>query len=171
CANEMIYGALGSNIIRSSIDFWPDRPATHGEHLYTNAMFGMWFGEFLHPDWDMFQSAHAVGGFHAAGRAVSGSPIYVSDKPDAHNFDLLKKLVLPDGRVLRPLDIGRPTPDCLFHDPTKEDVLLKIYNHNAIGAVLGVFNAKHEGDAIKGHVSLADIPNMPDDLSLVYTYN
>ncbi|MDX2077868.1 MAG: Sip1-related alpha-galactosidase [bacterium] len=171
CANEMIYGALGSNIIRSSIDFWPDRPATHGEHLYTNAMFGMWFGEFLHPDWDMFQSAHPVGGFHAAGRAVSGSPIYVSDKPDAHNFDLLKKLVLADGRVLRPIDIGRPTPDCLFHDPTQEDVLLKIYNRNAIGAVLGVFNAKHEGDAIKGHVSLADIPNMPDDLSLVYTYS
>ncbi|HRF95834.1 MAG TPA: Sip1-related alpha-galactosidase, partial [Aggregatilineales bacterium] len=46
-----------------------------------------------------------------------------------------------------------------------------IYNHNAIGAVLGVFNAKHEGDAITGHVSLADIPNMPDDLSLVYTYS
>jgi raffinose synthase len=170
CANEMIYGALGSNIIRSSIDFWPDRPATHGEHLYTNAMFGVWFGEFLHPDWDMFQSAHAVGGFHAAGRAVSGSPIYVSDKPDAHNFDLLKKLVLPDGRVMRPIDIGRPTADCLFHDPTQEDVLLKIYNRNAIGAVLGVFNAKHEGDSITGQVSLGDIPNMADDLSLVYSH-
>jgi len=170
CANEMIYGALGSNIIRSSIDFWPQRPATHGEHLFTNAMFGMWFGEFLHPDWDMFQSAHPVGAFHAAGRAVSGSPIYVSDKPDAHDFSLLKKLVLPDGRVMRPLDIGRPTPDCLFHDPTQEDVLLKIYNHNMLGAVVGVFNAKHEGSNIAGALALADIPHLDDGLTLVYAH-
>jgi len=170
CANEMIYGALGSNIIRSSIDFWPQRPATHGEHLFTNAMFGMWFGEFLHPDWDMFQSAHPVGAFHAAGRAVSGSPIYVSDKPDAHDFVLLKKLVLSDGRVMRPVDIGRPTPDCLFHDPTQEDVLLKIYNHNALGAVVGVFNAKHEGNNIMGALALTNIPYLDDGLTLVYSH-
>ena len=27
----------------------------------TNAMVGMWFGQFVHPDWDMFQSGHAMG--------------------------------------------------------------------------------------------------------------
>ena len=41
----------------------------------------MWFGEFIQPDWDMFQSGHRMGALHAAGRAVSGGPVYVSDKP------------------------------------------------------------------------------------------
>ncbi|MCL4254339.1 MAG: hypothetical protein KJ043_11240, partial [Anaerolineae bacterium] len=104
--------------------------------------------QFLHPDWDMFQSGHPVGAFHAAGRAVSGSPIYVSDKPDAHDFNLLKKLVLPDGRVMRPIGIGTPTADCLFHDPTQEAILLKIENQNVVGKVIGIFNAHHEGDII-----------------------
>nr|MCU0480319.1 hypothetical protein [Anaerolineae bacterium] len=167
CANEMIYGALASNLIRSSIDFWPQRPATHGEHLYTNALFGMWFGEFLHPDWDMFQSGHPVGAFHAAGRAVSGSPIYVSDKPDAHDFNLLKKLVLPDGRVMRPIGIGKPTSDCLFHDPTQEAILLKIFNQNATGMVIGVFNAHHEGESISDTI----YPVHNADSQYVYVHN
>jgi raffinose synthase len=143
CANEMIYGAPTSNLTRTSTDFWPNLPETHGRHLYINAQVGTWFGEFIHPDWDMFQSAHPAGEFHAAGRAVSGSPIYVSDKPGQHNFPLLKKLVLGNGSILRAKRPGRPTLDCLLYDPTTEDVLLKIFNTNALGGVIGVFNARY----------------------------
>ena len=70
----------------------------------------------MQPDWDMFQSSHPMGSYHAAGRAVSGGPVYVSDTPDAHDFKLLRKLVLSDGSVLRADNVGRPTRDCLFAD-------------------------------------------------------
>jgi raffinose synthase len=143
CASEMLYSALNSNITRTSTDFWPNQPDTHGLHLYVNAQVSLWFGEFIHPDWDMFQSAHPMGAFHGAARAVGGCPVYVSDKPDAHDFDLLRKLVLPDGTILRALYPGRPTRDCLFHDPTREDVLLKIFNHNLEAGIVGVFNARY----------------------------
>jgi raffinose synthase len=143
CASEMLYSALNSNITRTSTDFWPNQPDTHGLHLYVNAQVSLWFGEFIHPDWDMFQSAHPMGAFHAAGRAVGGCPVYVSDKPGAHDFDLLRKLVLPDSTVLRALEPGRPTRDCLFHDPTREDVLLKIFNRNLEAGIIGVFNARY----------------------------
>ncbi len=113
---ETYYGSPLTTLIRTSTDFWPLRPETHGLHLYTNAQVGVWFGQFMQPDWDMFQSAHAMGSFHAAGRAVSGGPVYVSDKPDAHDFKLLKKLVLSDGSLLRADNVGRPTRDCLFAD-------------------------------------------------------
>jgi hypothetical protein len=43
-----------------------------------------------------------------------------SDKPGNHDFDLLKKLVLPDGTVLRAQLPGRPTRDCLFTDPARD---------------------------------------------------
>lgn len=45
-----------------------------------------------------------------------------SDKPGNHNFDLLKKLVLPDGTVLRAQLPGRPTRDCLFVDPARDGI-------------------------------------------------
>jgi raffinose synthase len=160
CANEMLYGALNSTLTRTSTDFWPKKPESHGLHLYVNAQVSSWFGEFIHPDWDMFQSGHEMGAYHAAGRAVSGGPVYVSDKPGIHDFDLLRKLVLPDGRVLRGTAPGRPARDCLFHDPTREDVLLKIWNVNPHGGVLGAFHARY-GDGvgnISGVVRPADIP-------------
>jgi raffinose synthase len=138
----------------------------------------MWFGEFIQPDWDMFQSAHEMGAFHAAGRAVSGGPVYVSDKPDEHNFDILRKLVLPDGSVLRACGVGRPTRDCLFHDVTKEDVLLKVFNVNAAGSgVIGVFNCRHGGakGEISGVVSPMDVDSPSFDqtaeLYAVYAHN
>lgn len=43
-----------------------------------------------------------------------------SDKPNQHDFELLKKLVLPDGSILRAKYPGRPTRDCLFDDPVMD---------------------------------------------------
>ena len=61
-------------------------------------------------------SLHEVGSLHAAARAVGGCPVYVSDKPGQHDIPLLRRLVLPDGSVLRGQLPGRPTRDCLFSD-------------------------------------------------------
>lgn len=160
CANEMLFSALNSNLTRTSTDFWPNKPESHGVHLYVNAQVSAFFGEFIYPDWDMFQSGHEMGAYHAAGRAVGGCPVYVSDKPDAHNFDLLRKLVLPDGTVPVADYPGRPTADCLFYDPTKEDVLLKIWNRQGAAGLVGVFHARYgEGvGPISGSVRPMDIP-------------
>ena len=165
CSSEVFYSALNSNLIRTSTDFWPDKPESHGLHLYINATVSLWFGEFLHPDWDMFQSGHKMGAYHAAGRAVSGSPVYVSDKPDAHDFTVLRKLMLADGTTLRAQHIGRPTRDSIFSDPTKEATLLKIFNLNLDAGVLGVFNARYESaekttEPISDMISPADIEGL-----------
>lgn len=172
CASEMFYSAPASTLTRTSTDFWPNDPASHGAHLYANAQVGAWFGEFVHPDWDMFQSGHPMGAFHAAGRAVSGGPVYVSDKPESHDFDLLRKLMLADGTVLRADLPGRPTPDCLFSDPTREDVLLKIWSRNQEAGIVGVFNARYDKDQalppISGTVSPADVPGLAGSRFAVY---
>ena len=53
--------------------------------------------------------------------------MYVSDKPGQHDFGILKQLVLSDGSVLRGLLPGRPTLDCLFLDPLRDNQsLLKV---------------------------------------------
>lgn len=162
CANEMLYAAASSTVTRTSTDFWPDRPHSHGEHLYTNAQVSVWFSQFVQPDWDMFQSGHAMGSYHAAGRAVSGGPVYVSDKPGKQDFALLRKLVLPDGSIARCIQAGMPSRDCLFRNPMHEEVLLKIFNKNPQGDVLGVFHALttpegQEPKSITGAVRIADV--------------
>ncbi|KAG4396229.1 hypothetical protein GLYMA_19G140700v4 [Glycine max] len=71
---------------------------------------------------------------------------YNNDKPGNHNFDLLKKLVLPDGSVLRAQLPGRPTRDSLFVDPARDGTsLLKIWNMNKCSGVAGVFNCQGAG--------------------------
>jgi len=175
-AQETMYGCRSTSLLRTSTDFWPNRPESHGLHLACNAQVSAWFAEFIHPDWDMFQSGHAMGAYHAAGRAVSGAPIYVSDKPGMHDAALLRKLVFSDGSVARCAGIGRPTVDCLYHDCTREGVLLKIFNRNAAGSgVVGVFNARYHAEDIArtplaGHVAPGDVHGLAGDDFALYAH-
>ncbi len=52
--------------------------------------------------------------------AIAGGPVHVSDRPGHHDFAILKRLVLPDGSVLRCQLPGRPTPDCLLSDVSRD---------------------------------------------------
>ncbi|KAK4398674.1 putative galactinol--sucrose galactosyltransferase 1 [Sesamum angolense] len=118
----------------------------HTIHIASVAYNTIFLGEFMQPDWDMFHSLHEMAEYHGAARAVGGCAIYVSDKPGQHDFNLLKKLVLPDGSILRAKLPGRPTRDCLFSDPARDGKdLLKIWNLNDHNGVVGVFNCQGAG--------------------------
>ncbi|XP_028088732.1 probable galactinol--sucrose galactosyltransferase 2 isoform X2 [Camellia sinensis] len=147
CHNtDGIYSAKQTAVVRASDDFYPRDPASHTIHISSVAYNSLFLGEFMQPDWDMFHSLHPAAEYHAAARSIGGCPIYVSDKPGNHNFELLKKLVLPDGSVLRAQLPGRPTRDCLFVDPARDGVsLLKIWNVNKCIGVVGVFNCQGAG--------------------------
>ncbi|KAH7545458.1 hypothetical protein FEM48_Zijuj01G0096000 [Ziziphus jujuba var. spinosa] len=141
-----LYSAKRTAVIRASDDFFPRDPASHTIHIASVAYNTVFLGEFMQPDWDMFHSLHPMAEYHGAARAVGGCAIYVSDKPGQHDFNLLKKLVLPDGSILRAKLPGRPTRDCLFSDPTRDGKsLLKIWNLNNFTGVVGVFNCQGAG--------------------------
>lgn len=141
-----LYSTKRTAVIRASDDFWPRVTASHTVHIASVAYNTIFVGEFMQPDWDMFHSLHPMAEYHGAARAVGGCAIYVSDKPGHHDFNLLKKLVLPDGSILRAKLPGRPTRDCLFCDPTRDGKsLLKIWNLNNLSGVVGVFNCQGAG--------------------------
>ncbi|XP_055822393.1 probable galactinol--sucrose galactosyltransferase 2 [Solanum dulcamara] len=141
-----LYSSKQTALVRASDDYYPRDPASHTIHISSVCYNSLFLGEFMQPDWDMFHSLHPTAEYHAAARAVGGSPIYVSDKPGNHNFELLKKLILPDGSVLRTQLPGRPTHDCLFVDPARDGTsLLKIWNVNICTGVVGVFNCQGAG--------------------------
>lgn len=147
CHNtDTLYSSRQIAVVRASDDFYPRDPASHSIHISSVAYNTLFLGEFMQPDWDMFHSLHPAAEYHGAARAIGGCPIYVSDKPGNHNFELLKKLVLPDGSVLSAQLPGRPTRDCLFSDPARDGAsLLKIWNMNKCAGVVGVFNCQGAG--------------------------
>ncbi|PIN06744.1 Galactinol--sucrose galactosyltransferase [Handroanthus impetiginosus] len=147
CHNtDGIYSARQTAVVRASDDYYPRDPASHTIHISSVAYNTVFLGEFMQPDWDMFHSLHPAAEYHAAARAVGGCAIYVSDKPGNHNFELLKRLVLPDGSVIRAQLPGRPTLDCLFVDPARDGIsLLKIWNVNKFSGMVGVFNCQGAG--------------------------
>jgi raffinose synthase len=74
---------------------------------------------------------------------ISGGPVYISDKPGRHDPTLLARLALPGGRLLQPLLPGRPCRDTLFVDVCGDGVsALKVWNMNACGGVLALFNVQ-----------------------------
>lgn len=155
CNDFMFLGTETISLGRVGDDFWCTDPSgdpngtfwLQGCHMVHCAYNSLWMGNFIHPDWDMFQSTHPCADFHAASRAISGGPIYVSDSPGNHNFDLLKKLVLPDGSILRcQQHYALPTRDCLFEDPLHDGkTMLKIWNLNKYTGVVGAFNCQGGG--------------------------
>ncbi|BBH00438.1 Raffinose synthase family protein [Prunus dulcis] len=154
CNDFMFLGTEAITLGRVGDDFWCTDPSgdpngtfwLQGCHMVHCAYNSLWMGNFIHPDWDMFQSTHPCAAFHAASRAISGGPIYVSDAVGKHNFDVLRTLVLPDGSILRCEYYALPTRDCLFEDPLHDgNTMLKIWNLNKFSGVLGAFNCQGGG--------------------------
>lgn len=126
------------NVWRNSDDFYPRKPlAAQLRHVVRNAASAILFGELAWPDWDMFHSKHPHAWTHAVARALSGGPVFVSDRPGAHDFALLRRLVLPDGRVPRFPRPGRPPASRWFDDPLAGRVPLVLGNasHAGVAAV------------------------------------
>lgn len=179
--SDSIYSSKRSAIARASEDFMPREPTFQTLHIASVAFNSFLLGEIVVPDWDMFHSKHDTADFHGAARALGGCAVYVSDKPGIHDFKILKKLVLPDGSILRARHAGRPTRDCLFEDPVMDaKSLLKIWNLNKLTGVIGVFNCQGAGSwpmkqeaeeipavpsgpsSLSGHVSPIDVEFLED---------
>lgn len=129
------------NVIFVGDDFWFQDPNgdpmgsfwLQGVHMIHCSYNSLWMGQMIQPDWDMFQSDHVCAKFHAGSRAICGGPIYVSDNVGSHDFDLIKKLVFPDGTIPKCIYFPLPTRDCLFKNPLFDHTtVLKIWNFNKV---------------------------------------
>ncbi|PRW33710.1 raffinose synthase isoform B [Chlorella sorokiniana] len=173
-STEDMYNMRDTNLARISDDFYPRNRASYTTHISTCAFNSLFAGELVIPDWDMFHSRHSAARMHAIARVISGGPLYISDKPGQHDFELLRRLVLPDGSVLRCLLPGRPTADCLFCDVNHDGrSALKVWNVNRCSAVVAAFNTQgaswstprrgfafHDPNPpeVTAHVHAADVP-------------
>lgn len=146
-AMENIVARPSSAVSRNSDDFLPAKEDSFVEHLLQNAYNSVYHNEIYCCDWDMFWTTHVHAKKHALLRAVSGGPVYVSDKPGMTDPDILRPLAYADGQVLMMARSAKPVEDCLFTDPRLEGVL-KIHNVGCCGNKPGTLS--DTGDSYDG---------------------
>lgn len=112
-----------SAVSRNSDDFVPAKENGFAEHLLQNAYNALYQDELYYCDWDMFWTSHEDCIKHSLLRAISGGPVYFSDKIGETNAEVLFPLGCQDGKILMMDRAAKPTEDCLFKNPLEEGVL------------------------------------------------
>lgn len=155
-------------MVRNSDDFFPEIPASHTWHIFTNAFNSLVTSHLnVLPDWDMFQTSHDYSSFHAAGRCISGGPVYITDEPGKHDMNLVDQITALSPQditiVLRPSNVAK-TIDSGVYTAYEEERLLKVgtfHGHRSSGtSFLGVFNVSTT--ALSELVALKDFPGLED---------
>lgn len=159
-STDIYYNLLSSVAWRNSDDYFPQKDqAAQQQHIYNNSLNALFSSQVALPDWDMFQSHGIDAEYHAAARAISGGPVYVSDKPGKQNFTLLKKLVLSDSRIPKWDRPALPSAESLFL--TREDNQpMKITNIRGQNGVIGLFHCRESGKKITSTFSPGEIPEI-----------
>ncbi|KAI5296400.1 hypothetical protein KEM52_002973 [Ascosphaera acerosa] len=159
-------------LLRTSDDFFPEIAESHPWHVFCNAHTSL-LAKHLNaiPDWDMFQSNHPYASFHAAARCVSGGPVYITDYPSKHDFNVVNQMTAqtPSGRTiaLRPSVLG--TANGVYHKYTDGGVLAVSSYHgeapNGTG-IFGFFNVSLDKES-KHTVALREFAGVKNGLEYV----
>jgi len=136
-------------------------------HVLSALYNSLYFSQMVWPDFDMFESYHTYAIFHAIARAISGGPIYVTDKPGKQDFELLSYLADWRGKIYRVDQPALLTEDCLFQ--VQDASLLKAFSFARQAGLLGVWNAA-DADEVKGSFSPMDLKGLKGEKFVAYEH-
>ena len=169
-ASEDMWNRPISAVSRCSDDFLPDNSAWFTKHILQCAYNSLIQGQFLWCDWDMWWTNDPQALKNSVLRAISGGPIYVSDKLGESQADMLRPLTLSDGRILRTDRPAVPTADCLTEDPERSGKPFKLQSLCGQSGVVAVFNLSRENTRVEGRLSPADVDGLVEDTYVVYEH-
>lgn len=150
---------LFSNAMRVSIDYIPFWKADAKLHTLFSVYNALVFGSIAYPDYDMFISYDPYAKIHLVARIFSGGPVYVTDRyPEKSDLDMLRKAILPDGRVVRVDRPGLPTRDVLFRDPYNEPIILKLASTVKGYTAIALFNIYRGSTILEDNMKLDILP-------------
>ncbi len=155
--NESMWNRRQSAISRCSGDFQPENREWFAKHIQQCAYNSLFQGQFHFSDWDMWWTDDAQALKNSVCRAISGGPVYVSDKIGRSRPEVLQPLCFADGRLLRADGQATPIERCLLCDPTKSDKPLFIFNKANGCGVVAAFNIHAEGQKQSDALSPTDL--------------
>lgn len=131
---------------RNSDDFFPHKEGSFYKHLVQNAYNAVFHGCLFHCDYDMWWTNHDTAKQNSILRAVSGGPVYVSDRVGDTKAEYLRLSVKADGWVDLCDAPALPTADCLYQNP--DEGVLKLYNTRGDVGVVAVFNLSEKEQTV-----------------------
>lgn len=168
--SECMFNRPDSAVSRCSDDFMPENREWFTKNILQCAYNGILQGQFYVNDWDMWWTDDGQAKKNSLCRAISGGPIYVSDKLGRTNPEILKPLCLSDGRILRPDESATPTADCLTTDPRTSGKPFKVRNRAGNAGLLAAFNLDREERPVQGSIGAADVGFSPDTRVVIYDW-
>lgn len=169
-ASEDMWNRSISPVIRCSDDFLPENKDWFTKHIMQCSYNTLIHGQFYHCDWDMWWTDDAQGIKNSILRAISGGPVYVSDKLGRSKKELLLPLVLGDGKVLMCDRPAMPTADCLTEDARKSGKIFKVQNVCGDSGVIAAFNLDENEKTVCGNISPSDIDGLSGDRFAIYEH-
>jgi hypothetical protein len=120
-------------------------------------------------DWDMYWTNHPDARKHALVRAISGGPIYVSDRIGESVYEEIMPLVYRDGRILRMDRCAKPSLDCIFSSPL-EDKALKLTNTVHGTGAIAAFHISETAPVVEAELSPSDIHDLEGEQFGAFDY-
>lgn len=155
-ASECMWNRAQSAICRCSDDFLPENRPWFAKHLLQCAYNSLFQGQFYYSDWDMWWTDDAQAVKNSVCRAVSGGPVYVSDRIGRSRKEILDPLCFSDGKLLRADGQATPARGCLLCDPRTSEEPFRIFNRVGGCGVLAVFNLHAENAPQFGVIAPTD---------------
>ncbi len=170
CSAENIWNRPNSLVNRCSADFLPENKGWFIKHIMQCTSTCYFYSPMFVGDFDMFWTDDSQGERNCVLRAISGGPIYVSDKVGRSIAERLLPCALADGRILRCNSSALPTADCLTVDPRNSDKPYKVWNVTNYGFVVAAFNLNEQDNTVKGEISPFILPNARAEEYIAYNF-
>lgn len=160
-----------SGISRNSDDFFPKRENSFKEHVMQNAYNTLYHGNIYYGDWDMWWTNHPDALNNSYLRALSGGPLYVSDRVSETDAEKIMPHILDDGFVLKCDEQGIIAKEQIFKDPSTLGEAVKVYNIKGKTGYIGAFNCTMNNTPVKAKIKSKDISSLIEtEQYLVYDY-
>ena len=153
---EDMWSRTVSPVSRCSSDFMPENREWFKNHILQCAYNSILQGQFYWCDWDMWWTDDEQAEKNSLMRAISGGPIYVSDKLERSRENILAPLMLSDGRILRCDRPCVPADDCITEDCSKSKKALKLVNMADEYGIMAVMNISESNCTVSVKISPLD---------------
>jgi len=154
--SECMFNRPDSAVSRCSDDFMPENREWFAKNILQCSYNGLLQGQYYVNDWDMWWTDDEQAKKNSLCRAISGGPVYVSDKIDRTRPEVLRPICFSDGRLPRCDLSATPTADCLVVNPTTSGKVFKIRNRVGDNGVVAVYNIDKEKRSVSGTVRPED---------------
>lgn len=154
---HFIFNSGDSAVGRCSEDYKVGNLGKAKAHLYHSYSAMPWLGQTAWGDHDMFHSSDQVAGrMMAVSKAVSGGPVYVSDRHTQLVPENISPLCYENGLLPRPLAPASPLPEDLFRSMEEQRlyrVMAPLANQTA---TFVLYNFQSEAVEFKGKITPED---------------